>query len=79
MAARLDPTYDVVFKLLFSRPSCKDLLISLLTAVLRPKQPITSATVLNPELKKNAGSTIGPGSTARSSIAATNTKISVLA
>lgn len=47
---RLDPTLDVVFKLLLS--SSEELLISLLTAVLRPKVPIRRAVVQNPELIK---------------------------
>ena len=46
------PTNDVVFKLLFSKTENSDLLISFLTAVLQPKSPITSTTVLNPELPK---------------------------
>jgi len=52
MCKTLDPMLDVVFKLLFSRPDCEDLLISLLTAVLRPASPIESVVVLNPELEK---------------------------
>jgi len=45
---RLSPTSDLVFKLLFSKS--EDVLISLLTAVLKPARPITSAVVLNPLL-----------------------------
>jgi predicted transposase/invertase (TIGR01784 family) len=52
MLHRLDPTLDVVFKLLFADPSNKRLLISLLQAVLQPDVPIGDVTVLNPELPK---------------------------
>ncbi len=46
----LDPTLDVVFKLLFtSGPDSHDVLIALLTAVLRPRSPFAKVTVLNPE------------------------------
>ena len=34
----LDPKLDVVFKILFASPEAKGSLISLLTAVLRPRQ-----------------------------------------
>ena len=44
----LDPTQDLVFKLLFDRPRSKGILIALLTAVLAPKSPINDVTVLNP-------------------------------
>ena len=50
MFTRLDPTLDVVFKLLFASPDSQDILISLLTSVLRPSVPIESVTVLNPEI-----------------------------
>jgi predicted transposase/invertase (TIGR01784 family) len=49
---RLDPKLDVVFKILFADPSNKDLLLSLLTAVLRPQRPIVDAEVLNPEVPR---------------------------
>ena len=52
MRSTLDPKLDVVFKLLFSRPGAKPLLISLLTAILRPPSPIEDVEVLNPELTK---------------------------
>ncbi len=52
MCKSLDPMLDVVFKLLFSRPNSEELLISLLTAVLRPPSPIESVVILNPELEK---------------------------
>ncbi len=42
------PVYDIVFKMVFARN--EDLLRSLLTAVLRPKIPIKSVKVLNPEI-----------------------------
>ena len=48
----LDPKLDVVFKILFSRN--EDLLISLLTAVLRPEVPIASVTIANYALPKSA-------------------------
>jgi predicted transposase/invertase (TIGR01784 family) len=48
----LDPKLDVVFKLFFSRNP--DLLISLLTAVLRPPVPIASVTLVNFALPKTA-------------------------
>jgi len=54
MCKPLDPMLDVVFKLLFSRPDCLDLLMSLLTAVFRPASPIESVVVLNPELDKHS-------------------------
>ena len=49
---RLDPKLDVVFKILFAAPENRDLLCSLLTAVLMPSSPIASVKVLNPELPK---------------------------
>ena len=45
----LDPKLDIVFKLLFGEERNKALLISLLNAVLAPKKPIESVTVLHPE------------------------------
>lgn len=53
MSARqtLDPTLDVVFKMLLtSRPESPRLLVSLLTAVLRPPSPFAKVVVRNPEL-----------------------------
>ena len=47
------PTNDVVFKLLFSKPENSELLISFLTAVLKPARPIQSVQILNPELPKD--------------------------
>ena len=47
------PTNDVVFKLLFSKPENSELLISFLTAVLKPARPIKSVQILNPELPKD--------------------------
>ncbi len=52
MIKRLDPKLDVVFKILFAAPENRDLLCSLLTAVLRPSWPIVSVDVLNPEMPK---------------------------
>lgn len=49
----LDPKLDVVFKMLFAEPRNRALLISLLTAVLRPTSPIVDVTVLDPELPKD--------------------------
>jgi predicted transposase/invertase (TIGR01784 family) len=47
----LDPTLDVVFKMLLtSRPESPRLLVSLLTAVLRPPSPFAKVVVRNPEL-----------------------------
>lgn len=45
----LEPTLDVVFKLMFAQPGQQELLASLLTAVLHPPSPIASVVVLNPE------------------------------
>jgi len=50
MHKRLDPKLDIVFKLLFGGPDSQEILISLLTAVIRPSVPIKSVTVLNPEI-----------------------------
>jgi predicted transposase/invertase (TIGR01784 family) len=54
MRRLLDPKLDVVFKLLFADERNQRALISLLTAVLEPKQPITEVVVLNPEIRKEA-------------------------
>ncbi|MBI2388106.1 MAG: Rpn family recombination-promoting nuclease/putative transposase [Deltaproteobacteria bacterium] len=48
----LDPKLDVVFKMLFAEPGNGRLLVSLLTAVLRPKAPIAHVTVIDPEVPK---------------------------
>ncbi len=48
MRTTLDPTLDIVFKLLFSAPESREALTSLLTAVLRPARPISEVRVLNP-------------------------------
>jgi predicted transposase/invertase (TIGR01784 family) len=48
---RLDPKNDLVFKILLS--SSEDILIALLSAVLRPPIPIRSALVQNPGLPKD--------------------------
>ena len=52
MRSTLDPTLDVVFKILFARPENRDVLIALLTAVLRPRSPITEVEVVNPDIPK---------------------------
>src|SRR5690606_1860594 len=52
MVQLLDPTLDVVFKLLFAHERNKNLLISLLSAVLNPPEPISEVEVLNPEVEK---------------------------
>ena len=53
MPGILDPTLDVVFKLLFTQPGRQELLTSLLTAVLQPPSPIDSVVVLNPDVEKD--------------------------
>ena len=50
MLSVLDPKNDLVFHQLFAHKKGKRILISLLTAVLRPKAPITDAHVLNPDV-----------------------------
>jgi predicted transposase/invertase (TIGR01784 family) len=45
-----DPTIDVVFKMLLTRPQSEPVLPSLLTAVLRPTSPIGDIVVLNPAI-----------------------------
>ena len=54
MRHTLDPTQDIVFKMLLADPRNRDLLIDLLTTVLRPKVPIRMVIVLNPEIPKEA-------------------------
>jgi predicted transposase/invertase (TIGR01784 family) len=46
----LDPTLDVIFKLLFAHERNRDILISFLTAVLKPLSPVASVEILNPEV-----------------------------
>jgi predicted transposase/invertase (TIGR01784 family) len=53
MAETLNPRLDVVFKLLMADPGNRELLLSLLNAVLRPARPIVSADVVNPEIQKD--------------------------
>ena len=48
----LDPKNDAVFKLMLVDDDAADALISLLSAILRPDSPITSAIVKNPYLPK---------------------------
>ena len=52
MTNLLNPQNDVVFKLLFSKPENKTLLISLLEAILQPASPIEEVTILNPSLPR---------------------------
>ncbi|HOU91719.1 MAG TPA: Rpn family recombination-promoting nuclease/putative transposase, partial [Polyangiaceae bacterium] len=54
MPPTLDPKNDVVFKLLFSDERNRDLLRSLLNAVLQPPRPVVSVEVINPEIQKDA-------------------------
>ena len=48
----LDPKNDAVFKLMLVDDDAADVRISLLSAILRPESPITSATVKNPNMPK---------------------------
>jgi PD-(D/E)XK nuclease family transposase len=48
----LDPKLDVVFKLLFADERNRELLISLLNAILEPVEPIVDVVVLNPDTPK---------------------------
>ena len=48
MAETLNPRLDVVFKLLFADERNRDLLVSLLNAVLQPARRIVSVQVVNP-------------------------------
>jgi len=52
MRTTLDPTLDIVFKLLFALRANREALVSLLTAVLRPPVPIAEVHVLNPEINR---------------------------
>lgn len=52
MQLALDPKSDIVFKLLFSHPARRELLIALLEAVLKPDIPIASVELLDPTLPK---------------------------
>jgi len=52
MFTRLSPKLDIVFKLLFTGPGTEEMLISLLSAVIRPLVAIRSVLVLNPETPK---------------------------
>lgn len=54
MRHTLDPKLDVVFKLLFADERNRQLLTSLLTAVLEPSQPIVDVEVLNPDTPKES-------------------------
>ena len=49
----LDPTLDVVFKIIFADEKNKALLISLLTSVMKPALPIREVEILNPEIPKD--------------------------
>ena len=48
----LDPKNDAVFKMLFAKKGNEDILISLITAIIQPKSPISKIKVLNPEIPK---------------------------
>ena len=48
----LDPKNDAVFKLMLVDDDAAEVRISLLSAILRPESPITSATVKNPQIPK---------------------------
>ncbi len=51
----LDPSLDVVFKLLLtSGPESNEVLVALLTAVLRPQKPFAKVVVRNPEIPREA-------------------------
>ncbi|MFZ5891598.1 MAG: Rpn family recombination-promoting nuclease/putative transposase [Myxococcota bacterium] len=50
----LDPRNDVVFRMLFGKPENRELLISLLNAVLAPEVPIVDIEVLSAELPKDS-------------------------
>lgn len=51
----LDPTLDIVFKMLFTvEPESEALLLSLVTAVLRPAHAIAKISVLNPAIPRDA-------------------------
>lgn len=52
MRTTLDPILDIVFKMLFAGAENEEALIDLLTAVLRPRVPIVSAKVQNPEVRR---------------------------
>ena len=54
MQKYLDPRNDVIFKLLFTAPENKSLLISFLEAVIRPLHPIADITLLKPEIGKDS-------------------------
>ncbi len=49
---QLSPMIDIVFKMLFSNQDSEQELVSLLNAVIKPKEPIISAKVLNPNIPK---------------------------
>jgi predicted transposase/invertase (TIGR01784 family) len=48
----LDPTLDIVFRMLFGDERNRPSLVALLEAVLQPEEPIVDVVVLNPELPK---------------------------
>ena len=54
MSETLNPRNDAVFKLLFADARNRELLISLLNAVLQPARPILAVDVVNPEIQKDA-------------------------
>ena len=54
MPRLLDPKLDVTFKKMFADEQNRDVLISLLTAVLRPANPIVDVAVISPEIPVGA-------------------------
>lgn len=54
MRSSLDPTNDIVFKLLFGAPGSRRILTALLTAVLDPPSTIVVVDVRNPEILPEA-------------------------
>jgi hypothetical protein len=59
VSATLNPQLDVVFKLLFGAERNRDILRALLNDILRPKRPITSVDVANPEIRKDVAADRG--------------------
>mgnify|MGYP001588642898 FL=1 len=49
----LDPTLDIVFKMLFANEKNKPLLISILNTAIQPKQAIIDVDLLNPEIPRD--------------------------
>ena len=49
----LDPKNDAVFKMLFAKKGNEDILMDLISAIIRPSHPIKNLTLLNPEIPKD--------------------------